>query len=187
MTRLSSFLFVVACLLAACACDSSLEKGLPQPPPPPAPPPEALPLETVTMEDEDIVTLAENPDDASRSRLGYPCAWAAVWDDPKAAKPMPVGGMVKAPRKLVEVAPQLPPTKIAMDGTPVLEAVIGIDGGVTEAKILQSFDPPWPEGDAALLTAIKQWVYEPTKIEGTLIPVCTKIALQIDWDWSPRQ
>ena len=50
----------------------------------------------------------------------------------------------------------------------MVEVVIDTGGNVVEATMLQSVEPPWPEGDAALLTAIEQWKYEPSELDGML-------------------
>jgi TonB family protein len=94
---------------------------------------------------------------------------------------MPVGGMVKIPKKTESVEPVLPYRETKTQGTPVIEVIIDTAGNVSEVKVLQSFDPPWPEGDAAIVDAIRQWKYEPTVLDGEAIPVCAKITLSIQW------
>jgi TonB family protein len=94
---------------------------------------------------------------------------------------MAVGGMVKAPTKVKEVEPVLPYRKTETQGTPVLEIMIDTDGNVAEVQVLRSFDPPWPEGDAAIVDAVRQWKYKPTILDGEAIPVCANITLSIQW------
>jgi TonB family protein len=141
---------------------------------------EPPPLETVTMDDEDIVPVREDRGPTNRP-IGVPCAWAAIWREEGGLKPLPVGGMVKAPKKVETVEPVLPYRKTDTRGTPVIEVVIDTGGNVSEAKVVQSFDPPWPEGDAAIVEAIRQWKYEPTVLDGNTIPVCAKITLTVQW------
>ncbi len=145
----------------------------------PAPPAEPAPLETVSMEDEEIKTIEEKQVQTPRA-AGLPCAWAKIWENP-GPKPMPVGGAIKAPKKLHDVAPLVPYRKTPPTGSPILEAIIATDGTVPEAKVVSSFDPPWPEGDAALVEAVKQWKYKPTLMDGKPIPICTKIMLNVEW------
>ena len=45
-----------------------------------------------------------------------------------------------------------------MQGTVILEAIIGTDGRVTEARVLRLIPLP----DQAALDAVRQWVYTPT-------------------------
>jgi protein TonB len=131
------------------------------------------------MGDEEIKTIEEKQAETPRA-AGLPCAWARIWENP-GPKPMPVGGAVKAPKKLHDVAPVVPYRKTPPTGSPILEAIIATDGTVAEATVVRSFDPPWPEGDEALVEAIKQWKYKPTLMDGKPIPVCTKIMLNVEW------
>jgi TonB family protein len=132
------------------------------------------------MNDEEIVPIQEERGPA-RHPVGVPCPWAEIWTASGGPKPMPVGGMVKAPTKIETVEPVLPYRETEARGTPVIEVVIDTQGQVAEAKVLQSFDPPWPEGDAAILDAIRRWKYQPTILDGKAIPVCAKITLTIEW------
>jgi protein TonB len=140
---------------------------------------EPPPLETVTMDDPEIIPVQE-PQISRERPVGVPCPWAKIWETP-GTKPMPVGGMVKAPQKVTDVAPVLPYRKTETQGAPVLEVIISTDGTVSEVKVVQSFNPPWPEGEAALADAVRQWKYKPTVLEGKPIPVCTKITLSVEW------
>lgn len=143
------------------------------------------PLKTFTMDEEAIVPLKEEAGRAER-RVGLACSWARIWETP-GPRPMPVGGMIKPPKKLEDVPPVLPYRKTATKGTPVLEVIIGTDGRVSEVRILQSFDPSWPEGDAALIQAVRQWRYEPTIVDGKAIPLCTKITMSVEWTELSRE
>lgn len=173
-------LLLLFCLLIAGSCDSGRQEPVPTPPPPtPIPKPE--PLETMTMEDSEIIPIKEASGQHSLP-VGIPCPWASIWEKPGGANPLPVGGRIKSPKKLHQEPPAFPPRKTATRGSPVLEVIIDTEGNVAEATILQSVDPPWPEGDAALLAAIKQWKYEPSTLDGNLIPICMKITLSIEWN-----
>jgi protein TonB len=175
---MSSLLFALL-IVSFTSCDSGQRRIQPEQTAPEAPK-EPPPLETVTMDDENIVPIREERGPASHP-VGVPCAWAKIWSEPGGPKPMPVGGMVKAPKKVETAEPVLPYRKTETQGTPVLEVIIDTGGNVAEAKVLQSFDPPWPAGDAAIVEAIRQWKYKPTILDGEAIPVCANITLTIQW------
>ncbi len=180
MTETKLSLLVLSCLLLAGSCDTGRQESVPTPPPPtPIPKPE--PLETVTMEEAEILPI-EEPKGENPSAAGFPCSWASIWGKPGGMKPLPVGGMIKSPKKLRDVPPAFPRRETETRGTPVLEVVIDTSGNVAEATILQSVIPPWPEGDAALLSAIQQWKYEPSELDGNPIALCMKITLAIEWN-----
>jgi protein TonB len=62
------------------------------------------------------------------------------------------------------VAPEYPPIarKARVQGIVILEATIGPRGNVTDVKVLRSI----PLLDQAAIDAVKQWVYEPTLVNG---------------------
>lgn len=177
---MKNLVIVVAIGLHVLSCGpSGSEPREAAPKAPNATPSEPPPLETVTMDDPEIVPLQEQQT-AQKRPVGVPCAWAKIWATP-GPKPMPVGGMVKPPQKISDVAPVLPYRKTETKGAPVLEVIISTDGSVSEVKVLQSFDPSWPEGEAALADAVRQWKYKPTVLDGKPIPLCTKITLSVEW------
>jgi TonB family protein len=83
--------------------------------------------------------------------------------------PVRVGGNVRAPAKIVDVAPVLPESarKAGIHGVVILELTIGTDGAVTNARVLRSI----PLLDAAALEAVRQWRFEPTSLNGQPVPV----------------
>ena len=60
-----------------------------------------------------------------------------------------------------------------MQGIVILEAVIGPTGKVTEVKVLRSV----PLLDEAAITAVKQWVYTPTLLNGVPVPVIMTVTV----------
>jgi TonB family protein len=88
-----------------------------------------------------------------------------------------VGGKIKAPTKTKDVKPEYPAaaqaTKAA--GTVIIEATIGADGKVIDAKVLRSV----PMLDQAALDAVKQWEYSPTLLNGKPVPV--KITVTVNF------
>jgi TonB family protein len=86
-----------------------------------------------------------------------------------AVTPVRVGGAVKAPTKLVDVAPVYPAEAQASrtTGVVILELLIAPQGFVQEARVIRSV----PGLDQAALDAVRQWVYEPTLLNGVAVPV----------------
>jgi protein TonB len=73
------------------------------------------------------------------------------------------------------VNPVYPPIaqSARVQGVVIIEAIIGPDGRVTEAKVLRSI----PLLDAAALDAVKQWVYTPTLLNGVPVPVIMTVTV----------
>ena len=88
---------------------------------------------------------------------------------------MRVGGDIKEPRKIHDVKPIYP--QIAMtakvQGVVIIEATIGKDGSVTNAKILRS----QPLLDQAALDAVKQWKFTPTLLNGVPVDVIMTVTV----------
>jgi periplasmic protein TonB len=94
---------------------------------------------------------------------------------PAPVVPVPVGGRVRPPAKAVDVPPIYPPMAIAarVEGTVIIEAVIDTDGRVQSARVLRSI----PLLDAAALTAVGQWSYTPTLLNGVPVPVIMTVTV----------
>src|SRR4029077_11968724 len=71
-----------------------------------------------------------------------------------------VGGAIKSPTRTKNVNPTYPPIaqSARVQGVVIIEATIGVNGKVTDAKVLRSI----PLLDNAALDAVKQWEYTPT-------------------------
>ena len=89
--------------------------------------------------------------------------------------PVRVGGNVKAPTQLSKVNPVYPAEAMAagVSGVVILEAVIGVDGRVNDAKVLRSI----PQLDEAAVNAVRQWVYTPTLLNGVPVPVIMTVTV----------
>ena len=89
--------------------------------------------------------------------------------------PVRVGGDIKEPRRTTYVAPVYPPIaqQAGIQGIVIVEAVIGIDGAVQEARILR----PVPMLDQAALDAVTQWRYAPTLLNGQPVPVVMTVTV----------
>jgi protein TonB len=94
---------------------------------------------------------------------------------PPPDKPVRVGGQIKAPRKLTNVAPVYPEVakQARVEGVVILEAVISPEGRVTGVKVLRGS----PLLDAAAVQAVKSWVYSPTTLNGVAVPVVMTVTV----------
>jgi TonB family protein len=81
-----------------------------------------------------------------------------------------VGGGVTPP-KLVD-SPD--PAYGGVDGTAVVQVIVGADGKVKEAKVTKSLSP---KSDANALKAIKRWKFRPALKDGQ--PVAVQIMIEI--------
>jgi protein TonB len=95
---------------------------------------------------------------------------------PPPAAPVRVGGNIKAPQKVKHVNPLYPPIaqSARVQGVVIIEATIGPDGAVKDAKVLRSI----PLLDAAALDAVKQWQFTPTLLNGVPVPVIMTVTVQ---------
>jgi protein TonB len=92
-----------------------------------------------------------------------------------AARPVKVGGMV-SPASLIApvVRPVYPPElqRQGVQGTVKFEALISRDGLASEIRLINSPDVGLTQ---AALDAVKQWRYQPTKLNGENVEVMTVI------------
>ena len=88
---------------------------------------------------------------------------------------MRVGGNISPPTKIRDVPPVYPPLAWAarVQGVVILEAVIGPSGRVTDVKVLRSV----PLLDDAAITAVRQWEYTPTLVNGVPVPVIMTVTI----------
>jgi TonB family protein len=86
-----------------------------------------------------------------------------------------VGGGIKAPTKIRDVRPEYPPIAQAarVSGVVIVEALIGTDGTVEDARILRSI----PLLDQAALDAVLQWRFTPTLLNGQAVPVIMTVTV----------
>jgi TonB family protein len=86
-----------------------------------------------------------------------------------------VGGKVRPPTKIKDVTPVYPAAaktaKVA--GVVIIEATIGADGKVIDAKVLRSV----PMLDQAALDAVRQWEYKPSLLNGAPVPVVMTVTI----------
>lgn len=135
------------------------------------------PLETETLDEEEIVPL-KPPPRSTTPPPGRPCAWAAVWNDPKAAHPLLAGvGGAPMPKKIQDAPISIPVTEGSPTGAIVVEIVIDPEGKVTEAAVVQADEPRRPEVESAIVRAVRKWRYEKPTFEGTAIAVCSTLVV----------
>ena len=86
-----------------------------------------------------------------------------------------VGGKIKPPTKIKDVAPVYPAAaKTArVAGVVIIEATIGASGKVIDTKVLRSV----PMLDQAALDAVRQWEFTPTLLNGSPVPVVMTVTV----------
>jgi TonB family protein len=86
-----------------------------------------------------------------------------------------VGGHVQQTKLAKMVRPAYPPVarSTGIEGTVLLEAIIGTDGSLMSLRVMNSqIDPDLAK---AAVEAVSQWRYEPTLLNGVPVEVITKI------------
>jgi protein TonB len=78
-------------------------------------------------------------------------------------------------KKIKDVRPVYPQVAMATRarGTVVLDVTIGTDGKVQDAKVIHSV----PQLDLAALEAVRQWEYEPTRVNGALVALIMTVVV----------
>lgn len=122
------------------------------------------------------VSFAENGDAAAVQP-------ATVKEDPGPAwsnGAMRVGGNIRPPLKTRDVRPVYPPLAMQarVSGLVLVEAQIGTNGAVEDARILKSV----PLLDQAALDAVRQWRFTPTLLNGRPVPVIVTLTVRFVLD-----
>jgi protein TonB len=93
-------------------------------------------------------------------------------------KALRVGGNIKAPIKITDARPVYPEDARAagISGVVIIEARIGVDGGVEEARVIKSI----PALDQAALDAVKQWKFVPTLMNGEPVAVIMTVTINFE-------
>src|SRR5262245_7369738 len=94
---------------------------------------------------------------------------------PPPSEPVRVGGNIKEPKKLRNVPPVYPDVakQARVQGVVVLEATIDTSGRVDNVRVLRGI----PLLNEAALEAVKKWVYSPTMLNGTPVPVVMTVTV----------
>ena len=90
-------------------------------------------------------------------------------------KPVRVGGDIRPPQKIRDVAPRYPPIAQAsrVEGVVILEATIDEDGSVRDVRVLRGK----PLLDDAAAEAVRQWRFTPTRLNGQAVPVVMTVTV----------
>ncbi len=85
------------------------------------------------------------------------------------------GGRIMPPKKIKDVPPVYPALAQSahVSGEVTIEATIGTDGKVADAKVVHSI----PLLDQAALDAVRQWEYLPTMLNGVPVPVVVTVKI----------
>ena len=120
------------------------------------------------LEAEEMTTKA-----LALMRSETPAATAAPL--PKTDGPVRVGGSVQEPKKIRDVKPVYPAiaAAAAVEGTVIIEAIVGVDGTVQNARVIRSI----PLLDEGALEAVRQWQYTPTKLNGRPVEVLVTVSI----------
>jgi protein TonB len=94
---------------------------------------------------------------------------------PAPTPPIRLSQGIRQPTKVRDAQPIYPviAQSARVQGLVILEAVIGVDGRVREARVLRSI----PLLDQAALDAVRQWVYTPTLLNGVPIPIVMTVTV----------
>ncbi len=179
-----------------------VEPAAAPPPPPPPPPPAAArpqtqprPMSTPPPTQSTFTAPVETPDEVQPEEGidlgveggvpggvegGVPggVVGGVVGGLPEAPPPpqaVRVGGQIKEPKKLKNVAPVYPEIakQARVQGVVILECTISPQGRVTDVKVLRGI----PLLDQAAQEAVKQWVYSPTLLNGVPVPVIMTVTV----------
>jgi TonB family protein len=87
-----------------------------------------------------------------------------------------VGQNITPPTKVKHVNPVYPPLaqSAKVQGVVIIEALIGPDGTVADARVLRSI----PLLDQAALDAVRQWEFTPTLLNGQPVPIIMTMTVQ---------
>jgi protein TonB len=94
---------------------------------------------------------------------------------PPKQEPLRVGGAIKEPKIVKRVEPIYPTIAqtAKVQGYVIIEAIIGKDGRVRDAKVIK----PAPLLDQSALDAVKQWVYSPPTLNGDPVEVIMSVTV----------
>ncbi|MGC8915730.1 MAG: energy transducer TonB [Thermoanaerobaculum sp.] len=114
-------------------------------------------------EPEEEIPETPIPAEAVFGEIGPPPA-------PEDEGPIRVGGQIQMPRKIKDVQPVY--TEVArrarIEGVVILEIIIDKQGNVKDVKVLRALPMGLTE---AAVEAVKQWKYEPSKLNGKPIEI----------------
>jgi protein TonB len=170
------------------------------PPPVPEPPPPAAPrhvsMQPATAESHSLAPV-EAPEglpresgivtDAEPMTVGVPGVIEGFGDNvietpppplppPVPAKPVRLSSGIKPPSRIKDVLPVYPSIaqSARVQGDVIIEATIGPDGKVQDARVLRSV----PLLDQAAVAAVLAWEYTPTLLNGQPVPIIMTVTVR---------
>ena len=89
--------------------------------------------------------------------------------------PVRVGGGIRVPTKIKDVRPVYPPDALdaRIQGVVIIEVTVDTDGRVADTKVLRSI----PQLDEAAVTAVRQWEFTSTSLNGVPVPVIMTVTV----------
>ncbi|HSL72206.1 MAG TPA: M56 family metallopeptidase [Longimicrobiales bacterium] len=95
-----------------------------------------------------------------------------------AGSPLRVGGNIRPPRRINNVAPVYPQSMrdAGLEGVVPMEALIGRDGNVTSVRVLSA--QVHPELAIAAVDAVRQWRFDPTLLNGESVEVAMQVSVR---------
>jgi protein TonB len=168
----------------------------PPPPPPPPPPPKASAapkmMAPVLMDDSFVAPVVEElltdegldlgADGGVEGGVAGGVPGGVIGgivgglpDAPPPQKAIRVGGQIKQPKKLKDVAPVYPDIakQARVQGVVILECTISPQGKVQNVKVLRGI----PLLNESAVDAVRQWVYTPTLLNGVPVPVIMTVTV----------
>jgi protein TonB len=109
-----------------------------------------------------------------------PAGWAEYKAQVDALQPIRIGGDIKTPTKIKDVKPEYPAEARAngVQGVVIAELLIDADGRVVDAVTVRSL----AAFDEAALSAVKQWRFMPTLMNGVAVPVVMTVTVNFRLD-----
>jgi protein TonB len=100
-----------------------------------------------------------------------------VAEPPAPTPTVNVGGNIRQPERMTYVSPTYPPLALTarVQGLVIIQATIDTTGRVQDARVMRTDSPLLNE---AALTAVRQWVYTPTLLNGIPVNVIMTVTVQ---------
>ena len=123
----------------------------------------------------DVCPVGQTSHDGVPLAIGQPVVAAPEPPPPSPPKIIRATAL-NMPKKIHDVAPEYPVLALSarVEGVVIIEAVIATDGTVRDARVLRS----QPLLDRAAVDAVRQWRYEPTRLNGQPVPVIVTVTVQ---------
>ena len=99
-------------------------------------------------------------------------------------RPQRIGGKIHAPKRLRGAHPKFPalPPGTRLGGVWVGEVLVDATGKVARVWTVRPFQitPPYPPFNRSIVDAIRQWEYEPLRIDKESVPFCMTVTTNIN-------